>query len=353
MNADLDNPEVEYAAMPNNTEHREMIDLDVQFHEENEVEFVEDNDGEDEEEIFRAFCQWLQTADGGRRDRKMAKQHSSQVCKILVIIDPEKRLSSLLNKNLIRDKFLVDYAEKMYKPDTVKAHLLSLWNICSFVKTEEPSSVTVDIATIEKIEEKARLQSSSYKKDSNRRHLEKQNEDLQKLVTPEMVSQFENSESARTAVAYIGQMSGAHSIQVNQSMYTLIRNFILTEMTIANAHRSGVLANMTMDEFLKAKKTSQESMLIKVKDHKTADTHGPAHVVLSPTLFYISKSMSMKCGVLCRRTGHVIICFLVMEWTKVTIRTDINHHRCCMAEGRDGGTCFLHNISEIDHDKGA
>ena len=100
-----------------------------------------------------------------------------------------------------------------------------------------------------------------------------------------MVSQFENSESARTAVAYIGQMSGAHSIQVNQSMYTLIRNFILTEMTIANAHRSGVLANMTMDEFLKAKKTSQESMLIKVKDHKTADTHGPARVVLSPTLF--------------------------------------------------------------------
>lgn len=180
------------------------------MHEENEVEFVEDNDGEDEEEIFRAFCQWLQTADGGRRDRKMAKQHSSQVCKILVIIDPEKRLSSLLNKNLIRDKFLVDYAEKMYKPDTVKAHLLSLRNFCSFVKTEEPSSVTVDVATIEKIEEKARLWSSSYKKDSNRRHLEKQNEDLQKLVTPEMVSQFENGESTRTAVAYIGQLSGAH-----------------------------------------------------------------------------------------------------------------------------------------------
>lgn len=100
-----------------------------------------------------------------------------------------------------------------------------------------------------------------------------------------MVSQFENSESARTAVAYIGQMSVAHSIEVNQSMYTLIRNFILTEMTIANAHRSGVLANMTMDEFLKAKKTSEESMLIKVKDHNTADTHGPARVMLSPTLF--------------------------------------------------------------------
>ena len=150
LNADLDNPEVEYAAMPNNTEHREMIDLDVQLHEENDVEFVKDNDGEDEEEIFRAFCQCLQTADGGRRDIKMAKQHSSQVRRILVIIDPEKKLSSLFNKNLIRDKFLVDYAEKMYKPDTMKAHLLSLRNFCSFVKTEEPSSVTVDVATIEK-----------------------------------------------------------------------------------------------------------------------------------------------------------------------------------------------------------
>ena len=72
---------------------------------------------------------------------------------------------------------------------------------------------------------------------------------------------------------------------MNQSIYTLIRDFILTEITIANAHRSEVLANMTIAEFQKAKETKQGSMLIKVSKHKTADTHGPARVVLSPTLF--------------------------------------------------------------------
>ena len=81
---------------------------------------------------------------------------------------------------------------------------------------------------VQKVAEKARLWSSSYRKDSNRRHLEKQNEDLEKSVTPSLVSTFENSESTRKAVAYIGQLSGAHSLEVNQSIYTLIRDFILT-----------------------------------------------------------------------------------------------------------------------------
>ena len=134
-------------------------------------------------------------------------------------------------------------------------------------------------ASVHLIDEKARLWSSSYKKDSQRRHLEKQDEDLSNLITPEMVAEYEQTESTRKAISLISQLSGAHCLQINQAEYTLIRDFILTEITIANAHRSGVLANMTMDEFNKG------SFVITVKKHKTADVHGPARVVLSPTLF--------------------------------------------------------------------
>lgn len=59
------------------------------------------------------------------------------------------------------------------------------------------------------------------------------------LVTPEMISKFERSESAQMAVNYIDELSGAHSLQINQSIYTLIRDYVLLELTIANAHRSG------------------------------------------------------------------------------------------------------------------
>lgn len=58
----------------------------------------------------------------------------------------------------------------------------------------------VDVATIEKIEEKARLQSSSYKKDSNHRHLEKQNPTLKQLndkrVLDRIRSEWRNSDLA-------------------------------------------------------------------------------------------------------------------------------------------------------------
>ena len=79
---------------------------------------------------------------------------------------------------------------------------------------------------------------------------------------------------------FCGEMQGKFKV----GLARLIRDFILTQITIANAHRSGVLANMTLGEFKKAK-LSEGSCILSVKKHKTADIHGPARVVLSSTLF--------------------------------------------------------------------
>ena len=175
-------------------------------------------------------------------------------------------------------------AEKKYTADTMKAYLLSLRHFCTYVIAEKPASVDVDPVLVRQIQEKARLWSMSYRKDSKRRHLEKMSNDLNNLVTPEQINEYERSEAAWSAIAHLEHLSGAHSLQVNQSVYTTVRDFILLEITIANAHRSGVLANMTMQEYKKAKKV-EDNMVISVKEHKTADTHGPARVVLSSSLF--------------------------------------------------------------------
>lgn len=234
-------------------------------------------------DIFGTFATWLQTADGGRKPEKMSRQHASQINKMLAVIDPKGDLASLFDRKLIRDTFLKNHAENAYKPDTIKSYLLSLRYFCSFVLTERPDAVRVNEASVHLIDEKAWLWSSSYKKVSQRRHLEKQDEDLSNLITPEMVTEYEQSESARRAVALISQLSGAHCFQINQAEYTLIRDFILTQITIGNAHRSGVLANMTLGEFNKVR-LSEGNCIITVKKHKTADIHGPARVVLSSTL---------------------------------------------------------------------
>ena len=71
-----------------------------------------------------------------------------------------------------------------------------------------------------------------YKKDSKRRQLENMNNDLSNLVTPDMINEFEQNESAGSAIGQIGKLTGAHSLVVNQAVYTLFGDFLLLEITI-------------------------------------------------------------------------------------------------------------------------
>lgn len=66
--------------------------------------------------------------------------------------------------------------------------------------------------------------------------------------------------------------------------YVLVRNFLLTQIIFVNACRSGVLANMTAEEFYQARDIDGQKV-VSVKDHKTTCLYGPAKVVLNPTLF--------------------------------------------------------------------
>lgn len=75
--------------------------------------------------------------------------------------------------------------------------------------------------------EKVKRWSSSYKRSSQKRKWEKMEEDRVELVTPEKIQQFERRQAARDAVILLGKLSGAHSIEITQSHYTLLRDFLL------------------------------------------------------------------------------------------------------------------------------
>ena len=85
-----------------------------------------------------------------------------------------------------------------------------------------------------------------------------------------------------------------------QRQYTLLRDFLIGEISIDNASRSGALANMKMGEFKKMK-TEGDGSVILVKDHKTMASHGPARIVLSqrmikPLLFLIHRVFNTFSG---------------------------------------------------------
>lgn len=67
-----------------------------------------------------------------------------------------------------------------------------------------------------------------------------------------------------------------------------VADFLLTEIALENANRSGVLANRTVKEFKEAREVDGQ-YVVSVAERKTAATYGSAKVVLSPTLHhYIS-----------------------------------------------------------------
>ena len=241
---------------------------------------VDSSESPDPEVLVR-LANWLQSPDGGKKDEKTAKQHVSQVKNILSLIDAERRVTSLFDCSLLNDKF-VKYAEQKYVPQTIKSYFMSLRHFYSYVLAEKPEiDATTELVT--QMMEKVKRWSSSYKRSSQKRKWEKMEEDRVELVTPEKIQQFERSQAARDAVILLGKLSGAHSIEITQSQYTLLRDFLLVQISIDNANRAGVLSNMTVKEFQRGYQ-EDDRYIMNVMKHKTFHVHGPAQVVLTGNL---------------------------------------------------------------------
>ena len=104
------------------------------------------------------------------------------------------------------------------------------------------------------------------------------------LISLEQIKEFERSKAARDAICLLGKLSGAHNIDISQGQYTLLRDFLIVEISIDNANRSG---NMKMGEFKKMKTEGDDSVIL-VKDHKTLYSHGHARIVLSQKMSVVT-----------------------------------------------------------------
>lgn len=248
---------------------------------------IEDSEDENEtsfgtphklvDDVITEFKAWLRSADGGNLDEKTSQQHGKQVSKLLKVVDDKYDLTSLFDDHLINQKFLEGYAKKEYHPKTTQSYLMSLRHFYSFSLTEQ-AGITVSKEKVISLRDKVSRWSSAFRQNCAKRHWEKMEEDFHALITSDQIRQFETSKAARDAVCLLGQLSGAHNIQVTRAQYTLIRDFLLVEISIDNANRAGALANMTVGEYSRMAKGSDEFVVL-VKNHKTLSTHGHARIV--------------------------------------------------------------------------
>lgn len=57
----------------------------------------------------------------------------------------------------------------------------------------------------------------------------------------------------REAIILLGKLSGGQYNVINQADYTLLRDYLISQIMIDNANRAGVVAYMTVQEFQRAR----------------------------------------------------------------------------------------------------
>ena len=109
-------------------------------------------------------------------------------------------------------------------------------------------------------------------------------EDLSAVITPDKITEFDKSQTVRDGTILLGQLSRAHNIQLTQTQYILVRDYLIAQIMINNANRAGVIVYMTIQEFERARREGDRHV-VRVLQHKTVNTHGPAQVVLTTPLY--------------------------------------------------------------------
>ena len=89
------------------------------------------------------------------------------------------------------------------------------------------------------------------------------------------IREFERSQAAREAIILLGQLCGAHTIQVPQEKYTLVRDYLIAQIMIDNPNRAGVVTCVTVEEFERAT-LEADHYDVRVLRHKTLYSHGAA-----------------------------------------------------------------------------
>ena len=249
-----------------------------------------------EEQLFEDFYKFKVSVDGGFNEIKSVKQ-SVQEVRSIVKCTSSVQLCVLVDKDILREQFLEKYCvERKYKPGTIKRYLKALADFLDFLIVENKTIDGACPQDILRMKMRACQWNKSYNDALEEHNWVRQGEEVEMLVTPEHVNNFEQSEASREAKSLLEIFKKKNCIRnASRSEYTIVRDYIITEIAILSCHRSGVASNMLLSEVDRAAYSSEsQRYTISVKKHKTSKSHGPALICMDVILFEQLKTFIMK-----------------------------------------------------------
>ena len=159
----------------------EAYNLESDSEVENEYVSTMLNTDPGEKNLCKEFENWLQTADGGRKDEANAFQCSRRIQLVIQYINPESpSLKDLLNKQTLRDCWLNKF-EKERRPGTIKSYLGALRLFYSFLQCESPKNFIASEKVLGALVAQMTQWSKSFHKQVKDRFWEKRTDDLARV----------------------------------------------------------------------------------------------------------------------------------------------------------------------------
>nr|XP_047139279.1 uncharacterized protein LOC124815122 [Hydra vulgaris] len=254
------------------------------------------------ETLLEKFKNFLLGPDN-KREPSSAYRTVKDIQRYFQLVSTEQffNVSKFFNLETIRDKYIKNLESKHLKAGSIKKYLFSLIDFSTFLLSEKEALKLSDCKESDVVEIKLKLNMwrKTYNREDRKEFWHRQERDYQSLVTPSQISSYLESDNAVQACNLFNFLCTNEKV-ITQAEYIVTRDHLILQILIGSAHRSGVCANMTIDEFLNHEVNADGMFIIAVAKHKTFSKYGHAYIILQAEKFqwlftFVNKIRSQIC----------------------------------------------------------
>jgi len=202
------------------------------------------------------FKEYLTTFKGGSHKPNIAEKHRCQAWAIVKHIEGPIDMSGHKIADIVQDKM-----KEGLLPTTIRTYLYSMKLYLKFlIVLSSYGQNRLDIAKLKAIGESINTWGQSLKKQAMKL---KKIPDGEAFLTPDEVQSYMKSSRAEEVRKLIATGKGT-----DQKKHAAVRNHLILRFALSNAHRTGCVTNMLLNEFHSAIEKAGH-MVVHVADHKT------------------------------------------------------------------------------------
>ena len=196
-------------------------------------------------------------------------------------VDTENDIHKLLIEANIYG-YITFCEEKNTKPGSIWKYLASLRDFLKHLTRSDWCSL--DSSRAVKMDIIIQEWQKNYKRKDKLYSHKRKADDRKMLINQDQVQAFDKGEEKMKALSLLENFRADPTLAVTRNIFCTVRDYLIVEIQLCNASRSGISVHLLLNEFHGAVEI-ENIFNIPVWDHKTLETYGPAPIIASKELY--------------------------------------------------------------------